>query len=486
MFGIQGKQARILHLTWICFFLTFVAWFNMAPFNTTLKATLGISSEQINILMICNVALTIPARILIGSLVDFWGPRKVFSGLLIFTALVSLLFALSTQFWHLLVTRLLMSIVGAGFVVGIKMIGEWFPPEKMGTAQGVYGGWGNFGAAAATFCLPLIALPFSTDVGWRIATGALGLVCLAWAFVYFRFADDSPGHHQAIKKPAEKTLDVASFRDLILYIILVIPVYGSLILFVWKLSGHPLPLISSEVAWALGALVMVFFAIQVRKILAHNLPRLSQPISEDQRYEFSRILILSLVYALTFGSELAVISMFPEYLESMYHLSVASAGVLGSAFAVLNLFTRPSGGWLSDTFGRRRSLSLLILGAGVSFWLLSGIDGSFPLWGTVTLALIASVFIQSGNGACFSMVPLIRKDLTGRLAGMAGAYGNIGAVVFLTLLSFVEEPVFFKIISVYAFFVLGSLMFLKSFQQLHRSFGPDLVEGATADAKATR
>ena len=33
--------------------------------------------------------------------------------------------------------------------------------------------------------------------------------------------------------------------------------------------------------------------------------------------------------------------------------------------------------------------------------------------------------------------------LTGQVAGMAGAYGNIGAVTFLTVLSFVSPQIFF-------------------------------------------
>ena len=60
------------------------------------------------------------------------------------------------------------------------MIAEWFPPERMGTAQGIYAGWGNFGAAAAAFSLPVIALGFPPETGWRMATAFSGLLCLVW------------------------------------------------------------------------------------------------------------------------------------------------------------------------------------------------------------------------------------------------------------------------------------------------------------------
>ena len=108
MFEFKRDQQAILHLTWIAFFLTFVSWFNMAPFNTTLQAVAGLTSDQIKLLMICNVALTIPARIVIGSLVDRHGPRRVFTGLLIFTGAVSLYFSLATSFGEFLVSRLLL------------------------------------------------------------------------------------------------------------------------------------------------------------------------------------------------------------------------------------------------------------------------------------------------------------------------------------------------------------------------------------------
>jgi NNP family nitrate/nitrite transporter-like MFS transporter len=44
------------------------------------------------------------------------------------------------------------------------------------------------------------------------------------------------------------------------------------------------------------------------------------------------------------------------------------------------------------------------------------------------------------------MVPLVKRRMTGQIAGMAGAYGNVGAVLFLTALSFVSYSSFFLLI----------------------------------------
>jgi NNP family nitrate/nitrite transporter-like MFS transporter len=65
----------------------------------------------------------------------------------------------------------------------------------------------------------------------------------------------------------------------------------------------------------------------------------------------------------------------------------------------------------------------------------------------VALAVLAtfccSLFVNAGNGAVYSMLPLIKRRLTGQIAGIAGAFGNVGGVLFLTLYSFVSVQTFF-------------------------------------------
>jgi NNP family nitrate/nitrite transporter-like MFS transporter len=470
MFGFHRDQQAILHLTWIAFFLTFVAWFNMAPFNTTLQAVVGLTFDQIKLLMICNVALTIPARIVIGSLIDRYGPKRVFTGLLLFAGAVSLYFSLATTFEEFLIARLLMGCAGAGFVVGIKMIAEWFPPNRMGTAQGIYAGWGNFGAAAAAFALAPMAALFSPDIGWRVATAFSGLLCLIWAGVYHRWAREVPERAKEFPVSLENTIEVTSKKDLVLQLLLMIPLYTAIGLLVWKLTASSAFPGGFWMEIFLWTLIVGFFILNAVRCVKVNLPRITGGITPEKKYAFSQIAILSLVYALTFGSELAVVSMFPQFLENTFHLTVATAGILGSCVAFFNLVTRPSGGWLSDRLGRRRVLFVLVLGAAIGFGFMGEINSQWPLGGVIGLAVFCSVMIQAGNGTCFAMVPLIRKDLTGKLAGVAGAYGNVGAVFFLTLFSVVDASTFFQCLGGFALLVLLSLLFLQSFKNLHNSY----------------
>ena len=112
----------------------------------------------------------------------------------------------------------------------------------------------------------------------------------------------------------------------------------------------------------------------------------------------------------------------------------------------MNLDARPTGGWFSDYFGRRKSLLILIGGLGLGYGLLSQINSSWWIPAAVISTMACSFFVQAGEGAVFAIVPLIKRRMTGQIAGMTGAYGNVGAVTYLTILSFVDYSTFFMLI----------------------------------------
>jgi len=66
-------------------------------------------------------------------------------------------------------------------------------------------------------------------------------------------------------------------------------------------------------------------------------------------------------------------------------------------------------------------------------------------------------------GDVFSMEPFIKRRMTGYIAGMIGAYGNVGAVLFLTVLSFVSPFIFFMNIGAGALIVLIAVQFIEGF-----------------------
>ena len=80
LFRFKNREIKALHLTWIAFFICFYVWFNMAPLaSSILRSADWLTKDDLRLFAIANVALTIPARILVGMALDRFGPRRVFS-----------------------------------------------------------------------------------------------------------------------------------------------------------------------------------------------------------------------------------------------------------------------------------------------------------------------------------------------------------------------------------------------------------------------
>ena len=90
------------------------------------------------------------------------------------------------------------------------------------------------------------------------------------------------------------------------------------------------------------------------------------------------------------------------------------------------------------------------------------ITGGWPIALAVALTIVCSMFVQGAEGATFAVIPSVKRRITGQISGMAGAYGNVGAVFYLTILTMVDNSQFFFIIGAGAFFsFMFCLIFLK-------------------------
>ena len=462
LLDFADNKIRTLHLAWVAFFITFVVWFNHAPLLVFMQKSLGLSPAQLKALMILNVALTIPARILIGILVDALGPRRVYSGLLVLTGFLCGGFALSDSFEQLALMRFLMGFVGAGFVIGIRLVGEWFSAKNVGIAEGIYGGWGNFGSAASAMLLPSLALIFGGDNGWRYAVAFTGAIALVYGIFFYFTARDTPKGSTYFRPKKAGGIEISSKSDFLLLLLMNVPMYGALGLLIWRLSPKNINLLSLPACYLLGAGLLVLFGYQTHRIYTINKSVLEVGAPEHDKYKFKQVAILDWAYFVTFGSELAVVSMLPLFfLETFTGLSPVKAGMLASGYAFMNLAARPGGGFLSDKFGRRRTLVILVAGLAVGYLALSQVTSSWPIALAVIAAMGCSFFVQAGEGAVFAMVPLVKRRMTGQIAGMVGAYGNVGAVCYLAVLSMVDYSTFFMVIAGSAAAVFVIVQFLE-------------------------
>lgn len=456
----EGK-IRTLHFTWFAFFIAFFLWFNHAPLMASIQQAMGLSDQQVKALLILNIALTIPARIAVGMLVDRFGPRLMYSLLLFVSGLLCFLFAAADSYERLALARFLLGFTGASFVIGIRMISEWFPARQVGVAQGIYGGWGNFGASAAAMTLPALALLFGGPDGWRHALYGTGGIVVLYSFWYYSTMRDTPKGSTYFKPKKTGAMEVTSKGDFLLYMIMNIPMYAALGVLTWKLSPANLGLLGSGPAFAIYASLAVIYIVQALRAYQVNRSIFKQAAPEFERYEFRQVAVLNIAYFVAFGSELAVVSMLPLFfLNTFEQLNQVQAGLLAASFPLMNLFARPGGGYASDRYGRKKTLLVILAGIAAGFLLMSGIDSSWSIALAAVVTVACSFFVQAGAGAVFAVVPLIKRRLTGQIAGMTGAYGNVGGVTYLTVLSFVEPAVFFAFIGLSAIVAIAVVALL--------------------------
>ncbi|TCN77880.1 NNP family nitrate/nitrite transporter-like MFS transporter [Vibrio crassostreae] len=460
LLSFTGKM-KVLHLSWMAFFITFVVWFNFAPLLQMVKTTLGLSTEEIKTLLILNVALTIPARVAIGMLTDRYGPRLVYSSLLAVCSIPCFMFAMADSFIQAAIARFLLGFIGAGFVVGIRLVSEWFPHNELGTAEGIYGGWGNFGSAAAAFTLPTLALAFGGEDGWRYAVGITGVMSLAFSFIFYKNVSDTPKGSTYFKPAQVTAMEVTSKGDFFFLLIMKIPMYAALALLTWKLSPSNINMLSDMAVYSVYAGLAALYVYEVSQVWKVNKNVFKEEVPEIHQYKFKQVAVLNVLYFATFGSELAVVSMLPLFFSETFELTPVLAGMVASAYAFMNLMSRPGGGWISDKFGRKPTLLILTIGLAVGYFSMGQVDSTWPVWLAVVAAMACSFFVQAGEGAVFATVPLIKRRMTGQIAGMTGAYGNVGAVVYLTVLSFVSYQTFFLVIAATAVLGFVTLLFME-------------------------
>ncbi len=444
LFDFAEPRIRLLHFTWFAFFITFVIWFAHVSLMPAIASSMQLTDSEIKAILVLNVALTIPARILVGALVDRFGPRASYSVLLALCGVLCLGFAAAQTFEQLALMRFLLGLTGAGFVIGIRLVSEWFPAREIGIAEGIYGGWGNFGAAAAKMTMPVLAVGvFGGTFGWRWAIAISGIVAILYSVVFYRNVRDTPRGGTYFKPKGAGALEVTSQGDLTFYLFVNLPIYLIQYVLVWRLSDRGLGVLPPLLEIFSYAVITGMMVSHSLKIWQQNKHLLRTTVPSEQRYEFKQVAILDLAYLACFGSEIAVVSMLPTYYGEIFALSPMMMGFVAGSFTVMNVVARPMGGWLSDRVGRRWVLMLCLGTQTAGYLLLSEVNAAWSMALAVGVTLVTSVFVQAACGAVYSIVPLIQRRMTGQIAGMAGAYGNVGGVLFLTVLSFVSPALFF-------------------------------------------
>lgn len=82
------------------------------------------------------------------------------------------------------------------------------------------------------------------------------------------------------------------------------------------------------------------------------------------------------------------------------------------------------------------------------FVVIFGYTGS--LGGAVVVMIIFSLFVQASEGAIYAVIPYVRPPVTGSVAGLVGAGGNLGGIVFSIIFRYYQDRPAFIIMGVIA------------------------------------
>ena len=183
--GRKGS-AKALFLSTTAFGVSFAVWGLIAALAPTFTQLYSLSATEKSMMIAVPVLLGSIGRIGAGMLADRFGGRKVFSALLVFSAVPAVAIGLSTSFTQLIIFGLFLGIAGTTFPVGVGFTSRWFGPEKQGSALGVYG-MGNIGQSIAVFFAPVLALWLGD---WRPVFFIFGVVALLWGIVFYLSAEN--------------------------------------------------------------------------------------------------------------------------------------------------------------------------------------------------------------------------------------------------------------------------------------------------------
>ena len=366
LFSFKAPQMRAFHMTWMAFFLCFFGWFGLAPLMPLVRADLHLTPAQVANSVIASVAGTIFARLLVGYLCDKFGPRRVYSGLLALGALPVMGVGLVHGYASFMLCRVLIGLVGASFVITQYHTSAMFAPSVVGTANATTAGWGNLGGGVAQMLMPIIAMGL---VGLGVAQGA------SW-----RYAMIVPG------------------------------------------------------GLMLAMSVLYFYFTQdspegkdARAVTGKSKGSLLEAARD------ARVWALFVGYGACFGVELTIHNIAASYFHDRFQLGLKAAGMLAGSFGVLAIFARSLGGYLGDRAGRRfgldgrgRFLTAMLLAEGVGLIVFSRMNAVVP----AAITLVAfGLFVHVAAGATYSVVPFIKPNGVGAVAGIVGAGGNAGAVL---------------------------------------------------------
>ena len=159
---IEKKQLFLQTASLIAGFMVWVLLSSLMPF---IKEDIPLSLTQQAWVIALPVLLGSLLRIPFGYLTNKYGARVLFLWSFVILLIPITIIYFATSLFTLLIGGVLLGVGGALFSVGVTSLPKYYPKEKHGLINGIYGA-GNIGTAITAFIVPILA----ASLGWRRTT----------------------------------------------------------------------------------------------------------------------------------------------------------------------------------------------------------------------------------------------------------------------------------------------------------------------------
>jgi NNP family nitrate/nitrite transporter-like MFS transporter len=367
---------RAFHYSWWSFFIAFFIWFSIAPLLPEVKKSLDLSPEDVWTTNIVAVAGDIVMRFLFGAICDQYGARLPMGFVLLAASIPTALTGLVNSLASLTILRLFIGIAGSSFVMCQCWSTRMFSKDIVGVANGLVGGWGNVGGGVTQIVMGTLLFPLFRDViydgdaekAWRTVCVVPAIVAALTAVIVVTTSEDCPdGNYKELMK-----------------------------------QGH-MPEVSASASFRSGAVDLNTWLLYIQ-------------------------------YACCFGVELTMNNFAATYFVDEFGLTTESASAIASIFGFMNIFARGLGGFTSDKFMARLGMRgriiwqmTTLLLEGITIFIFAMVE---ELWAAILLLTMFSIFVQAAEGSTYGIVPYVNRSAPGAVAGIVGAGGPTGAVLF--------------------------------------------------------
>lgn len=373
---------------------------------------LGASLDQI--LWVINGYTLVLAALLItaGRIGDLWGPRSTFAAGVVLFTVASMACGFATDPGQLIAFRAVQGL-GAAILMPqtLTILTHSFPPERRGTAFGIWGAVAGIAAIAG----PTVGGLLVTAFGWRwifFINLPIAIVVLAGTFAVVT----------EVRETRSRRLDPLGV--LLITLALLALCYGLVEgqRYDW---GTVVSFISIPLVLGVGVVLLaVFLGLQARS--QERDPLIPFALFRDRNYA-----LMNVVGGAVNIGMLGFLLLFNLYLQSVAGMSALRAGLTLAPAAMVSMVLAPLAGRLTDRIDGRYILvsGLLLFAAGMG-WMAAIAKPDSRWYHFLPPLLVAG----AGMGGTFAPMPTIamrgvRPELSGAASGVFNSNRQFGAVI---------------------------------------------------------